>query len=478
MRRWSMNHWWRRPCGGRDVVRLAVPLVVSMCFWTIMNFTDQMFLLWHSNTAMAAALPAGLVHFTILCLPFGVVTYVSTFVAQYVGAGRSHRIGLVLWQGVWFSLAACPLMLATIPAAPWAFSLLGHEPEVAAAEALYYQALAFGAGGTLLSTVLSAFFIGLGRTGVVMVVDGIACVLNVVLDYAWIFGHWGLPAWGIEGAAWATVVAQWSAVALYWLVLHRTSYRGTYQLVAGCRFDAAMMARLLRYASPNGLQFLLETAGFSLLLLVVGRLGEQALVATNLAFNISCLVWLPVGGLGTAVSTIVGQQLGRGQPGLAARATWTAFCLAWAYAGTFAVLCVLVPDMFLLAHASNISSERFLGLRSTTIPLLQFVAAYSLFDAMNIVFAGAIKGAGDTHFAMLMAVLLSPMPATASWLGVIYLGKGLIWCWSTVTLGACLLGLAFLIRFIHGRWRSMRVIESNVLQAVSRERVRRSLASA
>ncbi len=443
-----------------------------------MNFTDQMFLLWHSNTAMAAALPAGFVQFTILCFPFGVVTYVSVFVAQYDGAGCTRRIGLVLWQGIWISLATCPLVLATIPAARWAFDLLGHAPEVAEAEALYYQALAFGAGGTLLSTVLSAFFIGLGRTGIVMVVDGIACLLNIILDYAWIFGRWGLPAWGIEGAAWATVVAQWSAVVLYWLVLRRASYRRTYQLATGCRFDAAVMARLLRYASPSGLQFLLETAGFSLLLLVVGQLGEHSLVASNLALNISCLVWLPIGGLGTAVSTIVGQQLGRGQPGLAARATWTAFSMALAYTGVLAALYILTPDVFLLAHAHNISPERFLDLRSTTVLLLQFVAVYSLFDAMNIVFAGAIKGAGDTRFAMFMAVLLSPMPAAASWLGIACFGKGLIWCWSAMTLGACVLGIAFLTRFTQGRWRSMRVIEPDLLQAMPWKPDRRSLAAA
>lgn len=460
MGRWSVSYWWKRRCGGRDVLRLAVPLVVSTCCWTIMNFTDQMFLLWHSNTAAAAALPAGLVHFTLLCLPFGLVTYLSTFVAQYDGAGRPHRIGLVLWQAVWLSVAACPLVLATIPAAPWAFILLGHEPDVASAETVYYQTLTFGAGGTLLSTAFAAFFIGLGRTGIVMVVEGVACALNVALDYAWIFGRWGLPAWGIEGAAWATVVAQWSAVAMYGLALRRASYRQTYGLTAGCRFDRAMTVRLLRFGTPNGLQFLLETAGFTLLILVVGRLGEEALVATNLAFNINCLVWLPIGGLGTAASTIVGQQLGRGEPELAARATWTAFWIGMTYAGSLAVLYILVPDLFLLAHASGMPPERFAALRSATILLLQFVAAYSLFDAMNLIFASAIKGAGDTRFVLTTALVLSPMPVAASWLGIHWFGAGLVWCWSAVTIGACLLGIIFLTRFVQGKWRYMRVIET------------------
>jgi MATE family multidrug resistance protein len=459
LHRWSMSHWWKRRCGGQDVLRLAVPLVISTCFWTVMSFTDQMFLLWHSNTAMAAAMPAGLLHFTVLCIPFGIVTYLATFVAQYHGAGRPGRIGLVLWQGVWLSLAACPLVLATVPAAPWLFHLLGHEAKVAAAEVAYYQVLAFGAGGTLISTVFSAFFIGLGRTGMVMIVDAIACIVNIVLDYALIFGCCGLPAWGIEGAAWATVAAQWLAVAVYWLILRRAPYHRTCRVAAGCRFDSSAMARILRFGGPNGLQFFLENTGMMLLLFVIGRLGEEAMVATNLAFNINYLVWLPIGGLGTAVATIVAQQLGRGKPELAARATWTAFSIAFTYTGLLGALYILAPDVFLIGHAAGVSPERFAELRSITTVLLQFVAAYCLFDAMNMIFASAIKGAGDTRFVLVTALLFSPMPVVASWLGVAWLGGGLIWCWSAVTVWACLLGTVYLARFLQGNWRNMRVID-------------------
>jgi MATE family multidrug resistance protein len=233
-----------------------------------------------------------------------------------------------------------------------------------------------------------------------------------------------------------------------------------------------MMARLLRFGSPSGLQFLLETVGFTLLILVVGRLGEESLVATNLAFNIKCLVWMPIGGLATTVATIVGQQLGRGRPELAARATWTAFSIALAYTGTLAMLYVLGPDLLLAAHASGMSPERFAGLRSTTILLLQFVAAYCLFDAMNLIFASAIKGAGDTRFVLATALILSPLPVVASWVGIHWLGAGLIWCWSAVTLGACLSGIIFLTRFVQGRWRHMRVIEPSPAQP-ERRRARR-----
>lgn len=459
----SIKEWWSRPCGGRDVCVMALPLIVSTCFWTIMTLTDRMFLLWYSNAAMAAALPAGLVSFTVLCFPFGLAAYVSTFVAQYFGADTPHRIGLVTWQGVWIALFAIPLVLLTIPLAPAVFALAGHSREIAGLEAVYYRILAFGAGGTLLSTVFSAFFTGLSRTYIIMIVDATAAVLNAVLDYCWIFGYCGFPHAGIAGAAWATVIAQWFAAMVYLVVLFTPRFRYTFHVWSGCRLDWTLMKRLLRYGSPSGLQMLIEVGAFTLFLLVVGRLGELPLAATNLAFNINTLAWLPMLGLGMAVSAMVGQRLGADDPDLAARATWTASVIAIMYMAFVATLYAFFPDVFLFGHASGMSVERFQAVRSVTVVLLRFVAVYCLFDALNLVFSSALKGAGDTRFILATAAVLAPVPVAASWVGVSYFNAGIMWCWCVVTVWVCLLGALYFRRFLQGGWRSMRVIEPALL---------------
>lgn len=453
------SSWWGRPCGGREVLRMALPLIVSTSLWTVMHFTDRMFLLWHSNAAMAAAMPAGLLHFTLLCFPLGIVSYVNTFVAQYYGAERWDQIGRVLWQGVWLAILFAPLFLATIPLAAIVFPWIGHEPLVARQEMAYYQVLTWGAGGVLVSTALSTFFTGRGSTSVVMYVDGASALLNVVLDYLWIFGHAGFPAAGIVGAAWATVVAQWAAAALYAVILCRPAYRQRYALAAGLRWDAALLGRLYRYGGPNGLQMLVELSSFTVFILLVGRLGTEAMAATTLAFNVNSVAFVPMLGLGIAVSTIVGQQLGRDAPALAARATWVSFQIAVLYMGTMAVLYVLIPDVFLLGHASGTTPERFAQLRDVTVILLRFVAAYCLFDAMNVIFVSAIKGAGDTRFILVTTLLMAPLPMVIGWLGIDYGGWNLIHCWVLITVWVCVLGLTYLGRFLQGRWRQMRVIE-------------------
>jgi len=459
-RRWRI--WWRRPAGGREVLRLALPLVVSTASWTVMNFIDRMFLLWDSTTSMAAAMPAGVLYFAVICFPLGTASYVNTFVAQYEGAGRPERIGRAVWQGVWIAAAFIPVFLATIPLAPLVFRGAGHQPELADLEITYYQILTAGAGGTLIAGALAAFFTGRGDNRAVMWVSCSSALVNIALDYAWIFGRCGFPAWGIAGAAWATVVAQWYTVAAYALLMWQPVYRRRYHLAAGCRLDRALLGRLLRFGGPNGLTMLVEVLAFTLFILLVGQLGQDAMAATTLAFNVNNVAFVPLLGLGIAVSTLVGRELGRDQPDLAARATWTSFRMAMAYTGFFALLYVAVPNVFLCGHAAGTDPRAFAELRDLTVVLLRFVAAYCLFDAMNVVFVSAIKGAGDTRFVLAMNVVLVPLPVLAAWLGIRYLDLGLLWCWSVVTAWVVAWGLIYLARFVHGHWRSLRVIEPDL----------------
>lgn len=454
-----VRYWWLGPCGGWEVFRVAWPLMVSMGSGAVMHFCDRVFLSWYAPEAMAAALPAGLLHFTLLCLPFGIAIYVNPFVAQYEGAGRFDRIGRVIWQGVWVGLATAPLFLATIPLAPYWFELMGHSPRLASLETAYYQVLTFGTAPCICGGALSAFFTGRRKTRVVMWVDSSAACLNGVLDYAWIFGHWGLSAWGIQGAAWATVVSQWYRFLVYLWLLFRPSVREKYGILCGLRVDWDLLGRLLYYGMPNGLQLLAEVASFTLMLLLIGRLGEQAMAATTAAFNVNSFAFVPTLGLGIGLTAIVGRELGRNRPQRAAQATWSAVVLAWIYMGSIALAYVLVPDLFLFGYGAGMAPEAFQTLRNTTVVLLRFVAAYCLFDAMNVVFAAALKGAGDTRFIFLANLALSSPPVVLLWIGVYHFHLGLWGCWLMITVWAYALGLAFLIRFLQGHWRQMRLIE-------------------
>jgi MATE family multidrug resistance protein len=455
--------WWTRPCGGKDVLQIALPLIISTGSWSILNFFDRMFLLWHSTQEMAAAMPAGIFHFLVICGPLGLAMYTSTFVAQYKGANQPARMGATVWHGARIGLYATPIFLATIPLAPFVFQWAKHDPDIIAYEVLYYQVLTFGAGANVAGAALSAFYIGRGDTRVVMVVSVATNLFNVLLDYTLIFGKFGLPELGIEGAAWATVIALWFRLAAYgWLFLQREN-RKAYALGTGRRLDFSLARRMAYYGGPQAMQLLINVSAFSIFILLVGSLGKEAMAATTIAFNVDALAFVPMIGLGMAVSTLVGQKLGSDDAELAARATWTAFVIALVYMGALAVFYLSIPDVFLAGYKAGTSEVNFKVLRDTVVVLLRFVAIYAVFDAMNVIFSNAIKGAGDTRFVLIVSIVTSPMPVLIAWIGLDRFGAGLLFCWCVITGWVWMLGTIYLLRFLRGKWREMRVIEPDLL---------------
>ncbi len=439
---------------------MGVPLIISTGFWSIQQFVDRMFLSWYSREAVAAASPAGLISWTIASVFVGTASYVNTFVAQYYGAKQYHRIGASVWQGVYLSVVAVVAGVGAFFVAEPIFALVGHEADVVPLEVDYFRVLSLGMFAPVLGSALSGFFSGRGQTWVVMWVNAAATAVNVVLDYCLIFGKAGFPRLGITGAALATVLSGVVALAAFAALFLQPKYDELFHTRRGWRPDRELLLRLVRYGLPSGLHFLLDLLGFTVFVIIAGRLGTDELAATNIAFNINSLAFLPLYGIGIAVSILVGQWLGAGRQDLAERSAWSGFHLSAIYMSLFAVGYVLLPRVFVWPFAAQANANNMEAVLNTTAVLLRFVAAYSLFDALNIVFGSAIKGAGDTRFVMLVNVALSWLVMVLpSYLAVRLFGKGLHTMWAAATLYIMFVGVAFLLRFMGGKWKSMRVIE-------------------
>ncbi|MBX3439178.1 MAG: MATE family efflux transporter [Planctomycetaceae bacterium] len=447
----------------RELLEVAVPLIISSGSVSLMHVVDRVYLTWWSLDALAAALPAGLAFWAAISLPMGIAVYTNTFVAQYAGAGRKERLVASVWQGTYFAILAGLLMLGLNPLAARLFSWMGHEPAVQAYEIEYFSVMLWGAVPMLLAAVLSSYFSGRGRTRIVMAVNLFVALVNLVLDYILIFGieGWVTPK-GVWGAAFATVVAQATAAAIFAWLVFKSCHEESVPMWTLRRFDRELVGRMLWYGMPNGVQFVVDVSGFVVFIALVGHLGKRELTATNLAFNLNSLAFIPMLGLSTAVMTLVGQRIGERNPQLAVRTTWLAFLVSSVYMMAWAVLFVIVPDVVLAPYAAFAEVESFSELRPMVVVLLRFIVLYSFFDSMVIVFGAAVRGAGDTKFSMWFsfasAWLLMVLPVyAASWTGTLTLS----FAWWTVTVYIFVLGLGFLARFVRGRWKSMSVIEQD-----------------
>jgi MATE family multidrug resistance protein len=448
------------PGGYGEVLRISVPLILSTSSLSLMHVIDRVFLSWYSPDALAASLPAGAASWALLSLFVGTTSYVSTFVSQYDGAKRPHRIGPAVWQGIYFSLLAMILAAWMSKLAGPIFRFAGHPAEILQNEIDYFRILMIGAGGPILSATLSSFYSGRGKTWTVMWVNIGGMALNAVLDYCWVFGYWGFPEWGISGAAWASVVAAWAMAVAYFVLMALPHNRKEYGTYSSFRFEKDLFLRLLRFGVPSGMQWCMDITAFTFFILLVGRIGDVELGASNIAIAINHLLFMPLVGLSIGTSVLVGRYLGEDNPDLSARATYHSFHLAAGYMAAFGVLLVLFPNQFVAIFDPGSGSGDFEEIARITRNLLYFVAAYSVLDSANIVFSSALKGAGDTKFVFLIALLVSSCVLV---LPVYYFcvvrGYGIYTAWVILSVWVMTISVAFWWRFKVGKWRSMRVIE-------------------
>lgn len=446
--------------GTWELLRLAFPLILSNSFLTLQITIDRVLLSWYHPDAVAASLPAALLFWTPLVLLQYTANYATTFVAQYLGAGRPHRIGPAVWQALYFSVVSGILFLALLPLGDPVFTWVDHPPEILRLETIYYQCLCFSALPTLLTAAASSFFAGRGDSWTVLFINAVGLAANAVLDYLWIFGHGGFPEWGIAGAGWATVIGTWASAGVGIALLFRHRYRAEFHTLNGWRLDWDLMRRLLRYGLPNGAHWALEGVAFSVFVFLIGGLGGAALAATNVAVTINMVAFLPMLGIAQAVSILVGQRLGQYRPEVAARSTWVGFRMVWLYMAAVALSYVLVPDVYLDRFASAQNPEEWARVEALVPVLLRFVAVYSLFDSAVLVFSFALRGAGDTLFVTLAALGLSWMlMVVPTWLTWMY-DLGLYWAWACASAYVIALALVLLARFLGGKWKMMRVIET------------------
>ncbi|MBY0370669.1 hypothetical protein K2X33_08285, partial [bacterium] len=244
-----------------------------------------------------------------------------------------------------------------------------------------------------------------------------------------------------------------------WLILDRR-YEADYRVRSGWRYQADLMARFLKFGVPSGLQWALEGLAFTVFLIIVGRMqnGAAALASSGIVVTVMMLSILPAMGIAQAVSVLMGQHMGERFPAKAEEATWAGFQVALAYIATMSVSFVFFPG-FYLSWFHNPENAALWGQVSTMVPyLLLYVAFFTCFDSVNMVFSFALKGAGDTRFVSAVALIL-PWPLMVlptylwrEWPGAIY------WAWAAVSFYGVTQAVIFWRRFAGGRWKTMSVI--------------------
>ncbi len=440
---------------------MASPLIMSTASLTMALFVDRMFLSWYSEAAVAASVPGGITYFTICSFFIGTAQYVNSIVAQYYGAHDLRSCSRAVWQGVLFGLFSIPVILLCIPVGFAVFSWADHDPVVQQLETDYFALLMAGGVVQPINAALASFFSGRGKTVVVMWGNLAANLANAILAYLLIFGKLGLPEMGITGAGLATAVTG-VIPTFYWLwqflaARHQPDYATRREF----RFDPKLFGMLLRFGIPSGIQFFLDIASFTVFVLLIGRSGTIDLAASNIVLSIEMLAFLPMVGMSIATAALVGKYVGMEREDVAEKTVYAAFNLAICYMATMALMFLLFPEVFLeVFRGKQDIGSNFNEVLARGVLMLRIVAVWTLFDTLFIIFSGALKGAGDTVFAMWAQIIIAWIFFVPPVYFIIqYLGMGVLAAWYWGLFYVMLIGVVFYGRFRSGSWRTISMIK-------------------
>jgi MATE family multidrug resistance protein len=441
----------------RTLLTLAWPVVIARATQSVIGFSDALLAAPLGEDALAAVTTGSLNTVAFIILPMGTVFIVQSFAAQLRGRGDLEAVDRYALYGLLLSLLAGLLALLCLPFLGAALGVFGYGQNVHDLMTEYLTIRLLSVAPAVGMEALGNWYGGLGRTRPAMMAGLFAMVANLIGAYTFIEPHFGLPGYGVTGAAWASVVASWGGLAVIGLQFWRDRRANPNR--RPLHFVRPEFARMLRFGIPNGINWFLEFSAFALFInLVVGHLGTTVLAAFNVVIQINSVSFMPAFGLSSAGAILVGESIGRGayhevSPLVKLTAKATA-----GFMGSVGLIYLLwaAPLMRVFGSQESASLGQLVSVGTT---MLSLSAVWQLFDALSMTLGEALRAAGDTTFCMLARVGLSWFVFTpAAWVAVFLYDGGVHALMIAVIAYMGLLALAFSLRFLSGRWRSIDLV--------------------
>lgn len=449
----------------RELLKLALPTVAQMISYTLMQFIDT-WMLAHKlgELAPTASSNAGSLSFAFIGFGVGALLVVNTLVSQSFGQKNYANCGRYLWQGVWFALVYAVVLLPLCPLIIRAFTWFKHEPPLIAMERIYVYYTIGSAVIKLVQIAFSQYLLATNRANVVLLATIAGVSVNALAAYVMVFGKFGVEPMGVTGAAIALVIGTFIELIILLMYSLRRHDREMYNS-ADWKLRWHELRTLAKVGVGSGIQLIAEVLAWSLFMnLVMGELGTKEMSAMAFMLRYLIVSFLPALGISSAVTALVGRYIGMGRPDLAMHRAHLGFQVTLFYVAFCGVLFFVFrrPLMSLFAHDPDVLR---MGMQ-----LMVIAAMYQLFDAMYIVYYGALRGAGDTFVpAIITAVLCWGLMVGGGYIAARYFKQfSVAGPWAVAFVYGVILGIWMLVRFRRAKWQSIHLEHSNAADGSNR----------
>lgn len=384
---------WRREA--RSLILLGGPVIGTQLAQISMHFVDTLMAGWLGPKSLAAISIGGCLWMPIVIFGMGILMAVSPTVAHCFGAGQNEEIGGHVHQGLWLSLIVAIWSLILVHSCHPILDFMGVEPEIIPTAVGYLRAVAWGLPASCAFIVLKGFSEAVSMTRPLLFISLTGVVANIVGNYAFMYGHFGMPRLGAVGTGVSTAIVMWVELicAILWIV-----YFPYYRPFAVFRKfelpDWREAFKLFRLGAPIGVSLFMEGGLFSAVALMLGRMGANAVSGHQIAINVASVTFMVPLGIAVAITVRVGQALGRGDPRGARRSAAVGATLAVSFMTLTALAMAVLPRQIAAIYTDDANVTEI------AVSLLAMAAIFQIFDGLQVAGAGALRGLKDTTAPM------------------------------------------------------------------------------
>jgi putative MATE family efflux protein len=385
----------------KEIWRVTYPIFLGLLAQNVINVTDTAFLGRVGEVALGAAAMGGLLYICVYTIAFGFSVGSQILIARRNGEGNYRSVGPIMWQGTAFSfgMAVCLLILMYFSAAPL-IRLLITSDSIYGATYEFFTWRIWGFLFAFVNVMFRGLYIGITRTKVLTMNAVVMALVNVVLDYALVFGELGLPEMGVRGAALASVIAEASSLLFFLLYTYYKVDLKKYGLNRFGQFDLSMVLRILRISCFTMVQYFLAMAIWFVFFMALERLGQRQLAVANIVRSVYVVLLIPVQALSTTANTLVSNLIGAGGSSgvvtLLHKISRMSFLIMVVCVG----LCVAFPGSILSVY----TNEEALLVES--VSALYVVCGAMLIASLANVYFNGISGTGNTQAALVLEVFV------------------------------------------------------------------------
>lgn len=432
--------------------QIAYPIILGSIAQNLINFTDTAFLGRVGEIALGAGALGGLFYLAIIMLGLGFGTGAQIIIARRYGENNLKQIGPIVEHSIYFLLPLALLVFLLMRyGSVYLLENAVNSQDVYNETIAFLKYRSFGIFFAFINMVFRSFYVGLAKTKVITYTTIVLAITNIIFDYLLIFGKWGFPEMGIEGAAIASVIAEAVAMLFFITYTYTTVRFKDYNLFCFCQMSLVRLNRILKVAVPIMMQSFLSLSVWFIFFLFIEKLGESSLAVSNIIRSVFVVLMMPIWGFATATNTLVSYLIGQNRNEEVISLIFKIVRLC--FLGVLAIVSfgLIFPRFVMSIYTSNIS------LIELGIPILYVVSAGALLLSIGFILFNGVSGTGKTNISLIIEVIVLFIYLIYAYILIYLFDAKIVDVWTTELVYGALLALFSFIYLKSNRWKGSKV---------------------